>query len=45
MRSGAMVGSTLTFNRRSIMLDVVFLAATAVLFAGCALLVRGCERL
>jgi hypothetical protein len=45
MRSGAMVGRTTSLNRRAIMLDLVFLAATIVLFAACALLVRGCERL
>ncbi len=33
------------YKRRTAMFDALFLALILVVFAGCALLVRGCERL
>lgn len=46
MPFGAMVGSPIpSSHRRAIMLDVLFLAFILSLFAACALLVRGCERI
>jgi hypothetical protein len=46
MPIGVMVGATYPSSyRRAIMLDVLFLVVIFALFAACALMVRGCERI